>query len=478
MADSPVQPVTFGQALNISLDNYYDLLKANVGTLNTDEHIQLKLAADAVDISTKKYLWFSYYNLLKRSDMAIDPKPVADAIGAAGATLAQVYERFLRKLRTYVVQANLSPDEQKQVQAFDIDMDGVRTELTKWYILDRTTWKQYADAMGYSVGDNNAYLQWSIFAGHTKEIQRCIEQLNTLSFQQRTILNKQYPEPTDREVVDAEADFYSSTMRIRYPLSPDYLYDNGDRFSLTYLANLPLGSSGLFDDRRVISWDKSIDFLQQTTAGSLSASFDRTTSTSATISSDWGASSSGGWAFIRVNASASDLTQIQNDFSKGTSIALSAAAAFRVNITYPNWFRPTLFSHKRVLDNAQDFVEFLGSQGSLLYFPTGLLLVRGFKTEFTSSQSWTYDYRHKFSASGGGGFNAFGISFGSSGSYQNEQKEHSVDVSNTKLTITDDPSTVRFVGYAVKKNTAFHARRDKQLQQVLGDNVASAFDRR
>src|SRR5207244_4305617 len=116
---------------------------------------------------------------------------------------------------------------------------------------------------------------------------------------------------------------------------------------------------------------------------------------------------------------------------------------------------PTLFEHKRVKDNIHDFEQFFGPKGTLLYFPTHLILVRGFKVEFTSTQNWSFDYQHKFSASGGGGFNAFGISFGGSGSYSNEQKEHKVDVSNTKLTIADDPTTIRFVGYDVKKNTVF-----------------------
>ena len=49
MADSPVRDVPFGEALNISLDNYYDLLKSQVGGLRADEFLQLKLVADTVD---------------------------------------------------------------------------------------------------------------------------------------------------------------------------------------------------------------------------------------------------------------------------------------------------------------------------------------------------------------------------------------------------------------------------------------------
>ena len=78
---SPVQDVTFGQGLQISLNNYYDLLKTNAATLGVDEFLQFKLVADPVSISTKKfadggYPWFSQYNLLRRSDMSIVPQCV------------------------------------------------------------------------------------------------------------------------------------------------------------------------------------------------------------------------------------------------------------------------------------------------------------------------------------------------------------------------------------------------------------------
>jgi hypothetical protein len=81
-ATDPVQPVSFGTALNISLNNYYDLLKAHIGGLAANEYLQLKLIADPVDISDTDaskggYRWWSYYNLLNRSDLSISPTPLA-----------------------------------------------------------------------------------------------------------------------------------------------------------------------------------------------------------------------------------------------------------------------------------------------------------------------------------------------------------------------------------------------------------------
>lgn len=475
--DSPIKDVTFGQALKISLDNYYDILKAQVGGLATNEYLQLKAVADPIDISSAKYKWFSYYNLLRRSDQAIDPTPVSDVVLTAPFDLVMVYEKFLRQLRGYVVKTNLSADDQKKLADIDLDLDRLRDKINQYAILDRRVWKDYAELMGYSVGDSTAFFQWSASNGHLREIEDLMKEVRDAQFAKKTLLDKQYPEPTDREIVDAEFDFENPGMRLRYPIFPDSEYPNGNQFNVTYLATLPLGSSALFDDRRVITWDISLESMQSSQIGAVSTLFDRNTSQSSSITTDWSGSASGSYfSIIKVNASASEHTQIQDDFNHGTTIKLSSAAAYKAEIVYPSWFRPTLFKHKHVVENIHDFEPFFGSKGSLLYIPSYLIVVRGFKVEFSSSQEWTFDYQHKFSASAGGGFNVLGISFGGSGSYTNEVKEHTVDKSTTTLTIADAESTLRFVGYAVKKNTIFEDAMKAATENALGQRATEMLN--
>lgn len=468
MPYNPVQEVPVGTALKISLDNYYDLLKAQVGNLAADEFFQLKLVADTVDISEQDYRWFSYYNLLRRSDQAIEPIPVSGNITTAASDLASVYARFIRKLRSYVVMGVLSKEDQQQLAAWDLQLGRVRDQLRDYSILDRTNWKEHAELMGYSVGDTSAYQQWSIYNGHQSEIAALMEQIRELTFRKKTITDKQYPEPSDREVVEAEWDLDSIGMRLRYPIHPDNEYPTGKQFTVTYLAGLPLGSSGQFDDRRVITWDKTLQFMKGNTAGAFTARFDNSTAASSSIESDWKTSAGARYGFIRVRASASEHTQISEDFKRVTAIELSAKASYKVGILYPKWFRPSLFEHKRVKDNIQDFAEFFGEKGSLLYHPTQLVFVRGFKSQFSSSQNWTYDYKRKFGASAGGGFNVFGIGFGGSGSYTNDTKQHNVNSSGTTLTIEDDANTLRFVGYILQKNTV--------AEQSVFDNLNAVFE--
>lgn len=460
MPTSPVQEVKFGTALKISLDHYYDLLKSQIGNLNAGEFLQLKLVADSIDISDKEfkdkgYKWFSYYNLVRRSDRSVDPTPVEGTINTSGADLTQVYGSFLRRVRRYVVKMNLTPQEQQQVADYDTLLDSLKIQIDDLAIRDRTRWKQVAAAMGYSETDMAAYIQWSSKSGNLRKIEEKIRDIKDAEFDKKTILDRKYPDPDDREIIDTEFAFEDPSMRLRYPFHPDYEYSNGASFSLEYLALLPLGSTALFDDRRVYAFDKTLTYILTNGAGSFNATLDSSTSSSKSIETDWKASGSASYGLFSVRASASEYKKISEDFTKGTTVTLSSKSTFKVKINYPGWFNPNLFKNKRVSENIRDFEEFFGPTGTLLYFPTELIVVRGFSAEFTSNQNWTYDYKRTFSASGGGGFGIGGISFGASASYSSTQKEHIVDQSGTKLTIADDPTTLRFVGFVVKKNDIY-----------------------
>ena len=120
---SQVRPVSLPDALSITLDNYYDLLKSQVGGLGADEFLQLKLVADPVDIDDERYRFFSLYQLLNRSDLAIDPKPVSGTIMTSAEQLNRVYGRFIQRLRSYVVRRELDEEDQEKIADLDMKMD-------------------------------------------------------------------------------------------------------------------------------------------------------------------------------------------------------------------------------------------------------------------------------------------------------------------------------------------------------------------
>lgn len=480
MPSSPVRDVDFGTALAISLNNYYDLLKLQVGGLRADEFLQLKLVADSVDISPKKvedrgYRWFSYYQMVLRSDLQIEPGPITGQILTGAERLTTEYGRFLRKLRSFAITKDLSAAEQILVADKEKEISYLQDDALELAILDREKWLRYATLMGLEPGSNTQYLQWSNLYGKIRIIQQKFNRIKIVDAEKRRILDRVYPDPEDRLIIEAEFEFDNPLQRLRYPVLPDYEYDDGSRFSATYLALLPIGSTGLFDDRHVFSWDKTLETIKTGTGGGFAAVFDRSTARSDSIVTDWGTSGGGSYAFVRVNASVSEHTAIQSEFRKGTSIELAAKSTYKANLIYPAWFRPDLFNHKHVKANIRQFEEFFHPKGSLRYYPTALILLRGFSIAFNSTQNWTYDYERKFSASAGGGFSAFGISFGGSSSYSSHQKTHEVDVSNTKLTIADGDETVRFIGYAVKQTTVYDTAIHDEFCKLHSTELLKSF---
>lgn len=451
---SPVKDVTLGDAMKISLDNYYDILKAQTGGLGSNEFLQLKLVADAVDVSSTKeednYKWFSYYNLLKRSDLAIDNSPIADTILTGAVTLADVYGKFLRKLRNLVVYSELSQEDKDKLDYIDTEVERLKEVAIDLFETDSQRWSRYCEVRGIETGDQSIYIQWSSRFGNIGEIENIHKKITYKKFERKTIINRKFPNADDQEIVDAEILFDDPRMRLRYPIHPDYEYSS--ELTAEYLVGLPYGSTALYDDRRVINWDKTLDRIRELNVGRFTATLDTSSQRSESIKTDWGGSSSVRYGFIKVKSGGSGFSKISEDFKKTKNITLSAESTMKVNINYGSWFKPNLFEHKRVKENPDLFLEFFGENGSLKYYPTALILLRGFGISFKTTAKWTYDYEKKFKASGGGGFRAFGINFGGKAKYGKHVKEHKVDRSETELKITDDSNSIRFVGYVVKKN--------------------------
>jgi len=454
--NSPVLPVPFGDAMKISLNNYYDVLKQNIGGLGASEFLQLKSVADIVDISKTKndddgYEWYSYYNMLNRADLEIEPVSVSGEAMVGVAKISDIYGRFLAKLSQFVLRKELSTDDQRKKNDLDVEIESIRTQMNNLSNQDLVNWKNYCELRGINPADTGRYNQWAEIYGHADKLSNLLDQLTEKNFDIIQIVSKTYSDPDDQDIVDALVSYKRSAMKMCYPTTPDYLY-LPTRINLQYLSTLPILSTALYDARYYFTFNMDPMTIKTTGAGAINAAFSHNTSESNSIITDWSASGSLGYFFIKVNASASEHQAISQDFSTATEINLLSKAAFRVQINYGPWFNAALFDSKYIKENPGSFMEFFGANGSLLYYPTSLVMVRGFSVEFKNTQSWTYDYQRSFSASAGGGFNIFGINFGGSHSYSENTKEHKIDVESTSLKISDDEDTIRFMGYAVAKN--------------------------
>ena len=338
------------------------------------------------------------------------------------AEFSNVYGQFLSLLRKYAIKRDLSQAEQTTVADLTARIRKLKEEAEELALLDRQKWLRYAELQRLDPGSNTQYINWSNAFGYYQDIVTKFSDVAALESDRHEILDRVYKDPADRTIIEAEAQYINPFQRLRYPVMEDGEYDDGDQFSATYLARLQPISSGLFDDRRIITYDKTLDVLKKGTGGGFSATMDRTTKKSTSISTDWGGGVSGSYAFISARASTSDHIKIQEDFDSALSLELGAKSVYKATLIYPDWFDATLFSHKRVKENIRAFEDFLGPKGSLRYYPLSVILVRGFSVAFNNSQKWSYDYERHYSASAGGGFSVFGIGFGGSGSYSKNER--------------------------------------------------------
>jgi hypothetical protein len=204
----PVTDVPFGQAMQISLNNYYDLLKAQAGGLGADEFLQLKLVADSVDISAPAekggiYEWFSYYNLLQRSDLQIEAQPLSGSVLTGMARVSDIYGKFIGKLSSLVTVKVLSPEDQAKDADLKVQIQGLKDEINKLANADYSNWQTYSKIRGLNVGDGTAFNQWSAFYGNADQIQQAVNKLTILIFQENQLISKTYSQPDDKEIIDA-----------------------------------------------------------------------------------------------------------------------------------------------------------------------------------------------------------------------------------------------------------------------------------
>lgn len=458
---SPVKPVTPGAAMKITLDHYYDILKARAGNIANKQFIQLSLASSVLDLAPEPtvlkpsdggYHWHSKYNMLQRCDRSIEIAEIDGELAAQLVPFSTYYGEFLDLLGQYAVKVELSPSDQARYAQIQLQLRDHKRTLRLFSSTDRSDWLQYAAQWQIEPGDYDAWARWSKDQGYFYEMRDERDAMIDLLAERKSILNRQWGDPADQTIAEAVVQFDRSTMG--YPIHPDNLYADGDRFDPTFLSTAITQSDSQFEIRPVVGFSMTFENLIKSEAGAFSVTMDRTTSQSTSISTDWSAGASASYAFVRVSASASEHTSIQRDFNNTESVSVAANAVVPVDLNFP-WVNHALFNNKRVKENIRDFADFFGPRGKLRYYPIRVITLRGMEAKFKSSQAYSFDYERKFSARGGGGFSAFGISFGGSASYSKNVKKHEVDQAGTELTFTDGNGTIRFAGFVVQQNTVW-----------------------
>jgi hypothetical protein len=283
---SPVEQISLGSAVQITLDNYYDLLKEQSGNLSAKEYLQLKISCDALDISESvdmgSYKFFSYYNMLQRCDLTVDPTPVNGELLSSAIKLTELYGRFLNKLIALVEFKPLTKEQQAEIENINNAIEKNKEFASALIDKEQQNWKKYCQVKGVNPADVLHYNQWAKNFGQVIQIRELFDDNNKKRIKKKKILDSILNDPGDQIIIDAVNDFENPSMYLRYPVFPDYEYVP-TILSLPYLSQLPHGTTALFDDRRVVGFDRTLAFIKTAKAGSINAELSKEIKESKTI---------------------------------------------------------------------------------------------------------------------------------------------------------------------------------------------------
>lgn len=449
-----------------TFDLFYEFVKGQVkGGLKADQFIQLQTIAEPLDFA-KDYRWFSYHTFLNKVDQTLKPEPLSDQFSVTDRTLAREYERFVETALQLVEAIELPPETIAKINAEIVKSENIKKEIRRLVREDGEAWKEYAELRGIPFGDLAQYLQWSNRYGNANDIEAQASALEGCYGTLEQLRRQQYTDVDQREIKESWDKLISVGARIRYPRRPDNEYPDGAKFTLPYLASLPTGDTAMFADRPVIFPDLSIDTVMGGTSGQFSVTFDKSRTSKESMSTDWSGSVSGSYGWFSASVDASSSTQIDEEFSHTTDVSLGCKSCMVVPMQPPSWFNPSLFENKLILKNKRTFARYLGPQGTLLYYPKGLIVMRGFNIRFASTNKWKYDYTHDFSVGGKASAKFFGIGIGGGYKRHEHQESHIVEKNGDELKFSDGETTLRVVGYVAQKNTKYSTEAFADLGDV------------
>ncbi|WP_338503693.1 hypothetical protein V6R86_08465 [Sphingomonas kaistensis] len=448
---SDIKEVDVMADFKLTLDHFYSLVKTNVGNLQTDQKVQIQLTAIPIDVSPE-YTWFSLGNLAKFFDVRIDPVGAADNVTLlANAKFSNEYILFLSDLLSLVEYKELDAKTLKDIDVLGTRIRNYETQI--WALRDqrREAWESYARGSMHDLGDVTVFEHWSQKHWTTKEMYTLAEEQARDQALSDALRIRRYTNPEDQAVVDAYAAATSPASRMRYPLYRDSEYgEEAKKFNVIYFARLPDNESSIFANRKLLTTTSTLSQIASGTLGSFSDTLSKTSVANSSITTDWSASGSGGYRFIRVSASVSSHQSIKNDFSSAQSVTVGAKSLQALPIVN-EWLNASMFSHPLVLRNRRKFERYLGDNGTLRFYPTHLIMARGLNFKFTSSQNWSYDYASDFSAKGSAKAKIFGVGWGGGGSYSQSKREQRIETRGHDL-IMDDGDNLRLLGYVVTEN--------------------------
>ncbi|MBF2790034.1 MULTISPECIES: hypothetical protein [Enterobacter] len=163
--------------------------------------------------------------------------------------------------------------------------------------------------------------------------------------------------------------------------------------------------------------------------------------------SEWHGNASGGWGLWHANANASEEHHFRQSLQNLESISISCDFMGEYWVGRRDWFSSTILNNKYV-------VEALKKNPSYSYrlalCISSMIIVRGLKVKYKFKKVEDTAIWSSYNYSGGGGYGAFGVDFGSvSGGTSGNSYDHIVDTTENSVTFFDGNDVCRLIALRV-----------------------------
>lgn len=456
---SPIKEIDALRDFGLTLDHFYGLIKAHAGNLDANQFLQLQLSA--VPLAVDKTLpWYSWGLLTQFFDTSIAPNGTASNIAIETRLhLSSTFRSYVGTLLSLIEAKSLDQETLKRIDFLEVEVRNLGTQINDLLNDLLANWVAYCNATGTDKGDLFRFKHWSDGQAAAGKMNELREEQNRKYAMQAVLRDKQYANQDEKDIFDAFARILSPASRMRLPRWPDNVYgDEQKKFSMVYFATLPDNESGPFTNFYMFNPSSPIATITDSDFGRFTETIKKNSEAKSKISTDWSGSAEISGSAFSLKADANGSEEIKEDFTHVQEISVGARALLAIPIFPASWFSPGLFDSPIARKNRRLFERFLGANGTLLYYPTHLVVARGLNLTFKSSQNWQYNYKGSFSAGGSASATAFGINFGSTGSYDQSRVQQLVETRGHDLVLDDGEKNVRIIGFKVKKNTGFLSR--------------------
>lgn len=427
------------------MDLYYSWLIQMIGPKGNDK-IALLSTIVTHDVIKDAPLYTNYI-YRQFADRTISVSPEDFGAGNTNDRYSRVYRQIIDIAATDLyASAKLTPKQEQQVDLYTGNITEAVEEIKNIRIESNRSWLEYAKQAGLQPGTPTYDLErakyYQPYIALIKDQRQKIVTAQAkkkaiwLSVFKNDIPGRELAEIYERTIAEDNKQSLPTDINIekKYGLDPITIGAAADSGIFAFETELGLLPSGTLT--RILDM-----------TGVRGETFKRNVTETHNHDSEWHASASGGWGLWHASASASEEHHFRQSLQNLESISISCDFMGEYWVGRRDWFSSTILTNKYVTEAIKQNPSYAARLALCI---SSLIIVRGLKVKYIFKNVNDTAVWSSYNYSGGGGYGAFGIDFGSvGGGSSGNSYDHVVDTTDKSVTFFDGKDVCRLLALRV-----------------------------